>query len=143
MITPRKVFLSFMLMIAILPVPILNSGLAFTMTWAVLGFKKAVLVLAASMAYNIMLSLTFMLQLWASLSSAIEQTIQASQSCVDYCTPVPFSATPIFQLLKADELGLSIAAGMSVYSFSQLYMRMRKIRAYSGSIKKFYWGPER
>lgn len=143
MITPRKVFLSFMLMVAILPIPIINSGLAFTMTWAVLGLKRAFLVLAASMSYNLFLSIGFMSQLWSSLNTAIAQTIQQSESCAMNCVATPFNMTPIYQLLKADVIGLSIVFGMSVYSILQVYIRVRKIRAYSSSIRKFYWGPER
>ena len=141
MITPRRVFLSFMVMISLLPLPILSSTVAVTLTWAVLGLRKALLILLVSMSYGFFMVGNFSVELYQSLTYQAHAALVAVQSCVSACTTTPSFVTATIATLSVIERVLPVVIVANGVTWGLIYWRVRKIRAYSSGIRKFYWGP--
>lgn len=145
MLTPSKVFFSSMLVVALMPIPILNSAIAFAATWAVLGFRKGLIVLAASFSYNVFTSLAFMETLWQSLMAQFHQAIVLSPCTSTSCYAVNEAAfapmqVELFAMLRADAIVIAVIVPLTICSFVPLWLMVRRVRKYSSGIRRYYWG---
>ena len=136
--------MSFMVMMALFPLPPLSSAIAFSCTWAVLGIRKALMISGISMIPAAFMSLTLIDSLIQPFLQQQRTAIAAINSCsANQC--VTIAAThfngQIDALLQADKGIWALTIIVSVWTLLSIYRTVRKIRAHTGSIKKFYWGP--
>lgn len=143
LINPKRVFLIFVLMMALFPMPLVSSSAAFASAWAVLGIRKAVLVLFVSMGQLAAVTLGAMIEAVGPILSIPGKVSTATATCQNESCMVSVvaSAESNLRLILLTEL----RAGFVVFclwtvSIALTYFVVLKIRRSCSPIIRSRWG---